>query len=222
MPSWRLKNPGALVDGWDFNGHVASMLGRYPGTAVNTPNYAAGPQGRQCIELDGNTQHVNVGDVTQLNAVSAFTICWWMNQDVVPSNDTIFVKLVACLNRFQVFIIGTTMYHSIADGVAQRGRWDYTTRVSAAHWHHFAEVYDGSQTGDAYRLMLYVDGVPVTFAGFDGIIPAITPDWTGADLYIGDTANSFGGKLYDVHIYSVPLSRDEIREIIDAPVPFAA
>jgi len=222
MPSWRLNHPSTLVDGWAFNGTAASFNGRYPGTLVNAPTWAAGPRGRQCIEFDGDDACVNIGDVTELNAVSAFSICFWMNQDVLDAADIMFTKLLDANNRVQISNDAAgelLVLLNVAGSIY--GHFDYSTVISAASWHHLAVVFDGTQTGNANRLVIYADGTPVTLA-FNGSIPTTTADMAGADAYIGYTVTSFDGKLYDFRIHSVPLSRDEVISIIHSPVPVLA
>ena len=219
MASWRINHPSTRVSQYAFNGNALDGTGRYPGTLVNAPTWADGPQGRQCIELDGDDAHVNCGDILELNTVTAFTICFWMNQDVLDQQDYIFVKEAVGNNMVRIRTWNTGfMFFEIRVAGAQFGYFDYSTAISAREWTHIAMVFDGPQTGDANRLVAYVGGEPVTLT-FSGGIPAVTADLSGQDATIGTAALSFDGKLYDFRIYNIPASRDEINQIIHSPVP---
>ncbi len=222
MPSWRLNHPSTLAATYALNGNALDGTGRYPGTLVNAPTWADGPRGRQCIEFDGDDAHVNIGDVTQLNSVSAFTICFWMNQDVFGVTDTIFHKTVDATHEIRIYVLAPNiLVFSVRDGLASHGYFDYTGFVSALNWHHVAMVFDGSGALNPNRVKIYIDGVPMTLL-FSSIIPAATADLFGIDALIGNTANSFDGKFYDWRIHSCALSRDEIIAIIHESVPVLA
>jgi hypothetical protein len=164
------------------------------------------------MELDGNNQYVSYGDLTFLNAVSTFTVMFWMNQDVLDQTDIIFVKSLDATNYIRIFTWATGGVLAIEIAVAgvNRASFDYSTAVSSSSWHHVAVVFDGSQTGDANRLVVCVDGVPVTLAFPAGSMPAITADLAGQDAQIGRATSSFDGKLKDFRIFSRALSAGEI------------
>ncbi len=211
-------NPKYLAACWKL-GDASEVLNKYPATLVNAPTWGTGPKGTQCIRLDGNTSHINCGDVLELNAVEKFTLCFWMQQRVLDVTDAIFDKGGWGVAESGITILtsgGGQMYLQI-DGSNQRGIFDYSTVVNVNHWHHIAIVFNGAGIGNINRLQCYVDGTPVTLT-YTGTIPAATDDLSGIDATIGRGAASFDGKLWDFRIYQRSLNRDEIIEIIHEPV----
>ncbi|KKM99003.1 hypothetical protein LCGC14_1152160, partial [marine sediment metagenome] len=126
--SWRNKSVKHRAGYWPLAGDAVDSSGYgNHGTLVNAPTWAENEWGRQCIELDGNNQHVNLGDLTYLNSVSAFTIAFWMNQDVLDIADTIFRKYLDGNNNIIIFTVDTdgTLRVEIENGGVARGIFDY-------------------------------------------------------------------------------------------------
>ncbi len=220
MPSHRIRDVRYLAAHYALNGNALDGTGRYDAALFNTPTWGRFLTGRQCIEFDGNNQYANCGDILELNAVSAFTLAFWMNQDVLDVTDAIFDKGGWGVAESGITIStagGGQMYLQI-DGSNQRGFFDYSTVISALNWHHIAVVFNGVGTGNTGRLQCYVDGTPVALA-YTGTIPAATDDLSGIDATIGRAAASFDGELYDFRIASCAYSRDEVIEIIHQAVP---
>jgi len=213
--SWRTRSPKTLAHRYSLNGHADDVIRGQHGTLVNSPTWAQTPWGPQCIELDGDDAHVNVGDIVALNAVSAFTIAFWMNQDVLDQTDVICRKYAAANRDVTLMMVaaGGLMRARVRNNDNTYGQFDYSTAISAGHWHHVAVVFDGSQADNVNRLVIYVDGATITLA-FVGTIPAVTYDLSGVDATIGKGTDSFDGKLFDFRIYSCSLSRDEINVLM--------
>jgi hypothetical protein len=167
----------------------------------------------QALEFNGNNSSVNVGEVVELNAVQKCAIAFWMTQDILDQTDIIFRKEGLATTRFQIFTIasGGLMRVEIVGNTAY-GQFDYSTAIAAGNWHHVVVVFDGSQTGNANRLVVYVDGVPVALA-FVGVIPATTTDLFGNDATIGLSSSSFDGKIDDFRIYDDALTQAEVQAL---------
>ena len=219
--SWRLNSPKTLVSRWMLNGNTLDGMNRYPGTAVNAPTYAAFFRNKlSCIELNGNNQYLNCGDVAELNAVSQFSIAFWMNQDVLDITDYMFYKYLDGTRYIRIYtaLTGGLFTCQIRDGLHTEGNFDYSAIMSAGSWHHVAIAFNGAGVANIDRMKIYVDGIPITL-GFAGTVPAATADLSGIDAQIGQPANSFDGKLFDFRIYSVALTNDEILTLMRAPLP---
>ena len=214
-----LNDPSALVSRWKLQGDGSDSMGRYPGTVSNAAGWPASffKNSLSCLELNGNDTNVNCGDITQLNAVSAFTLAFWMNQDVIAAVDIVFIKRVDAENEIQLLTAGGPMIIKVANGADGYGQFDYSTVVAAGMWHHMAMVFDGSQTGNANRLIFYVDGAPQTWTFIAAPIPATTADMAGNDAYWGYTSTALDGRLFDGRLYNRALSRDQIGTIIHEP-----
>lgn len=188
---------------------------RYPGTGVNlvAADVVDGIAGGHALDFNGNNSHVNLGDVLELNTVSAFTIAFWMNQDVLDQNDYIFFKQVGDDDRLRINTTGGgILLVAIGNGSNAYGNFDYSTVIAPGSWHHFAAVFDGSQAGNANRLVIYVDGNPVVLA-FLGTIPATTGPMV-TDALIGGTSLAFNGKLDEFVILSAPLAQIQVNNLM--------
>ncbi len=220
--SWRNKSVRTRRGLWRLSSAVGvitpddSGRGNH-GTMVNAPTFARTPWGVGCMEFDGNNQYVNLRDLTYLNAVGAFTIAFWMNQFQSDDNDVILRKYDDATHWVEIhttnFSTGT-LECAINNGVVTgRGYFLHTSIASENAWHHVAVVFDGSQAGNINRLRIYVDGAPITLT-FVGTIPTTTADLSGVDATIGAALNSFNGKLFDFQIHNVPLTRDEVNDLM--------
>ncbi len=200
-----LSTPVALPD--------LGVVGGNPGTGANIASNPVGIHGNsRCAEFNGNNSNYNLGDVAELNAVTAFTIAFWMRQDVLASFDRIFWKYDDVNNNIFIFTLaGPIMRCQVVDGIPVTASFDYSTVVSAGQWHHVAWVFDGSGVGNADRLMCYVDATPVAL-GYVGTIPATTANLLGIDAIIGDISNSFDGLLDAFAIFSAPLTNLQVTD----------
>ena len=139
------------------------------------------------LEFDSGDESVNLGDITGLNSASEFTISFWMNQDVISQYEIIFMKYKAIQENIAIHThTDGNMYFRIETPFGAYGTFNYTAVMNAGEWHHIAGVFDGSLSGDANRMKLYVDGVLQTLS-FQGSVRTATADLSGYDG-IGKTA----------------------------------
>ena len=193
--SWRNKSVRTRRGLWRLSSAVGvitpddSGRGNH-GTMVNAPTFARTIWGPQCMRFNGINQYVDLGDLTYLNAVSAFTIAFWMNQDVLDILDYLFIALIDADHDLQILTnaAGLFLVH-LGNGADNRASFDYSAVISANSWHHIAVVFDGSRTGDANRLVVYVDSTPVTLT-IDAV-PAST-----AALLLGTVTGLYAVRLY--------------------------
>src|SRR5208337_1074600 len=94
-------------------------------------------------------------------------------------------------------VVGTVMQSNFPTGV----------------WYHYVAVYEASQSTDATRLKIYINGVQQALA-FSASLPLSAA--AGTSLIIGkDVADSsyFNGKIDDVRIYNRALSATEVANL---------
>ena len=184
------------------------VVGGNPGVGANIVSNSPG-MGGICAEFNGNNSNYNLGDVAMLNAVTKFTLAFWMNQDILDVGDRAFFK-AAGLDGIIIFFSTSLSFYV---GNNTRGNYDYSLVVDAGRWHHVACVFDGAGATDADRMKAYIDGNPAPLA-FVGAIPAVTPDGTGVDATIGSTVFSFDGRLDDFRIYSRALTQLDVADLM--------
>ena len=96
---------------------------------------------------------------------------------------------------------------------------DYTTTFPVDTWVHVAYVYDGSQSGNANRLKLYINGVARTLV-FSGTVEATTPSSLSLPLDIGRRGYGGGmfyeyGQVDDMGIWTRVLTSAEIQALVN-------
>ncbi len=208
--SWRVRSPQTLKHRWSLRGHYADVIGLAHGTAFNAPTWAENLWGAQCMVTDGVDQYVNAGDITELNAVTAFTLTCWLNQDVLGQQDRVFFKYGDADNNVQLLTdTDPALRFMVENGGNGYGEYDYTATVNALSWWHVAAVYDGTLTGNAERMKLYVNAELQTLA-FTGTIPATSPDLAGEVLTMSGAGNAWDGEISDVRVYNCALTLDEV------------
>ena len=209
----RLHDPRYLVGHWPLNGHAQDVSGHgYHGT-VSGMTYAAGPFGHTVGSFDGDGDNVNIGDVTQLNSASRFTIAFWMKQRVLDVADWFFIKGGGTAHVDVLSQVDGYFYFIIRDGADNYIRVDYSTLTSANRWTHVGCVFDGTQSVEGNRYALLFDGRQVgTVAGPP---PSATPNMAGVDATISQSIGAVDGELAHFRIYSCALTGDEIGAVME-------
>lgn len=188
--------------------------GGNPGVGVNIASNPNGIGGGICAEFNGNNSYYNLGSIAELNTASEFTIAFWALQDVIDQDD-LFLLFQTGTDYIQAnsrAVDGSLRIYLTVGGATAYGWFDYSTVMNAGQWHHLAIVFDGSQAGNATRLVVYVDAVPMTLAFVGAAIPALTGTM-GADL-IGSGSTSLDGKIDSFGIFSQPLTQLQVQDFL--------
>ena len=211
----------ATYVGWDFTGvWVIDEGNSYPyfGMGMNNPPVAGFGK---ALDFDGTDDIVDCGDVAALNGINEYTVETWVKFAAFLHYGTVFSKRASDGDR-AVMLQGWGGSGNMA--VAVNNGYGYTSSpLSADTWYHLAIVYDGTQTGDAYRLKFYVDGVvrPLTFLNS---VPASTPltasrftmggEYNGLDpVPPGHTpVTHLNGTLEELRIWTSNLSVDTLQD----------
>ena len=170
----------------------------------------------RALDFDGINDYVSWGDITEQDSATNLTLSVWINQDVIPSFDNIFYRVVDGNNDLRIYTHTTNSSISVELGNGSNSLAilnNYQNYMSAGRWHHIGAVYDGAGAANADRLKLYIDGNYVAFTTFTGTIPATTANLSSATPYFGATANSFDGRFYDFRIYSASVGASDIATI---------
>jgi len=149
--------------------------------------------------------YVVLGDISELNNVSAFTIEGWAYQADNTENGLIMYKWIDDNNDIDIYAAYGEIYIEFGNGSNSYARWsNYSTTITSGTWFHWAIVFDGSAGTNAGRLKLYINGnaTPVTLT-FTGTIPATTPDLSGYNAILGASTWGLRGYEEEVRIWSV-------------------
>jgi hypothetical protein len=175
----------------------------------------------QALELDGNNNHVNLGNPPVLRFTSSFSISAWAKADTFPNTDSDIV------NKFSGGIDGYVFTVS-KDNVrpqllfylgtnSNSGRYSSQTIVPGS-WYHFVGVYNSQQQ----TLDVYINGARDN-EDLIAPVPASIVD-SGTDAAIGDDFDfgfrTWDGLIDEVRIYNRALSPDEIRRLYNMGATF--
>jgi hypothetical protein len=149
---------------------------------------------------------INCGDVSVFNSASEFTVEFMIKLLDTETTDGgyVVIKRQSSSSGFFVYYHGYDLSVFIMNGGSTEGNID-ESNFTMDQWNHVGIVYDGSQSTNADRLKMYVDGSPKTVS-FTGTIPSSLSDLSSYPFAIGDDPNStykvFRGSLDEVGIMS--------------------
>ena len=168
--------------------------------------------------VDDISQHT---DINAMDGAAALATSFWVQLIGAQAvNDGFWSKGEV----FGVGISGSSATELQAHGaLASAQRWR-TTTVSLVEnqWYRLAVNYDGSQTGNANRLQLYLDGVSQTLT-FDGAVPASlasTADQVTAGKNITN-AEFFKGYLAHLKIWTQAMTAAQLEQELQSFRPIS-
>ncbi|NOQ32069.1 MAG: hypothetical protein GQ570_13205 [Helicobacteraceae bacterium] len=168
------------------------------------------------LQFDGDfSNKVNLGDISALNSVSAFTIETWVKANTLNAgHNYIFNKIVGADTNNRMAIIiddaknvlinisnGTNTYHTSTAG-----------NLGDNEWHHLSLVYDGSGATNDDKVKVYIDGSLTSAGASSATFPTSTADMNGNDAYLGSAYDGSGSKVLidDFRIWSSARTQSDI------------
>jgi hypothetical protein len=198
-------------------------LRRVP-TRQNSPRWGGSPVGPAMAFVGASTQRLDWGTVPSLSAIPRLTI--ELRAKRVASEGFLVGRGSSNATSLHFgYRNSTAIFFRVGTGAAGA---DGEFAHSDTLWHTLTGVFDGTQTGNAARLKIYLDGVPQTLS-FTGTIPAVTPTST-ANFYanfIQSVSTYYNGTCASLAIWGRALEPAEIRErerepwALFAPEPIA-
>jgi len=168
------------------------------------------------MEFDGLNDYINCGFMPSLDAVQHFTINTWVNMPNVSGTKRMMGKRYSSAYLIAFNFTNNVLY------LAVNGSYGYANaNFSINTWYNIAMVFDGTLTGNANRLKLYIDGVQQTLT-FVNTVPSITYNFAlnPSTFYLGtdgfSTPNYYDGKMDEVAIFDYSLDSDQVEEIYNA------
>jgi len=200
-----------------------SGSGNHGSTVLLTQNYVRAGKLGQAFFFDGGSGSrgviiPNTGSISTLGSSTAVAACFWAKQTAAVINRTLFSKSnTGTDNSFELRVgnSGTQIAMHIATSTADPPGNNFgitpVSSWSAGVWHHVCTSYDGTQSGNAARLQIYIDGVNQVLA-FTGTITFQLASST-QPLGIGKSgANglTWNGIIDDFRLYNRPLTQAEV------------
>lgn len=199
---------------------TAELGTAYTGTITNG-SYVASDQATDTTGCGNavtisSSGRITTSDVTQLNSASRFTLEAQFKYDATVSTwTTIMRKAVSLTDRVMLHIgpNNNSIYFMVGNGSNTYG-FTGANAVSPGTWHHVAAVFDGTQTGDANRLKIYIDGVLQTLSFSATAIPASTSNTNTAPFMAGGEPSCcyVNGTIDEVRVWNTALSGSTITE----------
>lgn len=200
------------------NGYTATLQG---GAAYDNAQFGRGVK-LQSSDID----YVNIGDVPMTDGLSAATwsirfmepsIAWfgvlYSCWGATNSSHIIVRKGNTANTEFFVFVANASNDGGTNYGITNPGGY------AAGSWNNLMVVFDGTQTGNANRLKVYLNGANLGFASFSGTIPATltsptTKYWALGRWFIGAPSYGFLGSLDEFGVWSRALTQPDIRRVM--------
>jgi hypothetical protein len=211
--AWLMNDAGSPIHDYTEHGNDCAR-------AVGTPRYG------QTGEVDGGVSWLDAGSdcgaMPALNGTPHFTLATWVKFSTLRNYGFLFDKEPSSAESVALleggFVAGDGNNKDLKLATSHRGpafglSGDILTTET---WLHVAMWYDGTQTGNANRLKLYVNGVekPLTFTG---TIPATLADGL-ADVLIGRNAsgNPLDATLDEYFVATASLSAEFVKALYDS------
>tara|TARA_R110002020_G_scaffold36503_2_gene109749 strand:- start:10057 stop:13566 length:3510 start_codon:yes stop_codon:yes gene_type:complete len=190
---------------------------------------------QQSFEFDGVDDYIDCGDLnTLISAKSKLSISLWVNIADVSIVNRVCGKILQGGGAFTTAWIsivssGTDLLYVIANGAVSYGQ--AAGVLTANVWHHIVCVFDGTQTLDADKMQIYLNGVSQSLT-FTSPLPTTTFNFTpetehspfknwhlGTDGY-NITASEFGGSMDEYGLFSdIALTQADVTSIYNSGKP---
>ncbi len=209
---WPLDEPdGTTIKDASGNGHEGTCHG---GVKLGQPGISTLPNNK-CIELDGRSGYINLGQVSQINGLKQITVEAWIRWTGSPRGLT---QAADVLRKEAVLALGGGWYANFGAATHHKARfWIYTpqhtwansdngiTDLDDGRWHHIVGVYDGQ------FVRIYVDGLEESAVeiGSTSLSSNTNPLLIGCSAGHGEF---FTGQIDEPAVYARALSPVEVYE----------
>jgi hypothetical protein len=165
----------------------------------NLSSCKAGPS---CLMFDGTNDYVDVGDSSDLEPSSGFTISLWLKTTQTGS------AIILEKDGDSGYSVQRESNNALKMNVGGAGtEIESSSSYNDGNWHHVVFVYRGVNDGS-----VYVDGVVDTSVSTPG-----TPSYGANSLVIGSRSGSsgFNGAIDEVMIFDRPFTTDEVASLYE-------
>jgi len=162
-------------------------------------------------EFDGSDDFIDCGDINDVDGASALSISAWVKFNNTSDSQAIVSKYSSSTLRLEFILSSNTLFAVVANGNTMEGSFSYTS----TDWNHVTMVFNGSGTGNAGRLKVYLNGVSQTLS-YSGTIGTSIADLGTNSFKIGNrTSHHFNGKIANIGLWSRALEPEEVQSIMN-------
>ena len=209
-----------LDDGSGTSATDASTNGN-TGTLTNGPTWTTGQIGG-AANFDGSDDVITIPD-SSLYTTSAETISFWTKVTNIASDWRGLVSKTGSGDRswsISSSPTGGIIFFTAADSSDSGSNYALSENgsLTAGQWAHVVAVFNGSGTGNANRVSIYINGSAKALT-FTGTIPATLLDNSTTLNFGSGYATPLPGSLDEVRIYNRALSSDEIAKLYKSTAP---
>ena len=203
----KLSYPGSGTTWTDLSGNGNN------GTLTNGPTFDSANGGS--IVFDGSSTYINT--TIKLFTTQQFTIYFWIKVNLFTGtacSGAVSNSLYSIFGTTAIYQGFTNTFSACVQTGANSNSTGTVTQSNypTGVWHNYCAVYDGSQTGNAARLQLFINAVNKTLT-YDATVPS-NPynNNTNTRVGFGPAGNYpyFNGSISNVNYYSRALSAAEI------------
>ena len=136
-------------------------------TLENNPSWQAGPNGANALSFNGSTQYgYTATALTPMGGVQHASFSAWVH--VASYSSSVFTLSAIDANNypFTLSLFGGTVYCGVGNGTNNFPSVSATASWNG--WHCVALTFDGTQSIAANRVVLYLDGTPLTLVQDSG------------------------------------------------------
>jgi len=189
----------ALVNHFqEASGNPSDSTGNYIGTAANV-SYGANGKIGNAFDFNGNNSSVNHGNVVEENGAENITYSMWLSQDVLNQGDNPKLRIDG-INRIQInFDTSNSLRFAFSAATNLTKVKSINSYISAGSLFHLTIPYNGSLATNLLKAPIYINGVQMADED-SGTIPAVLPNLSSADSYIGYTSASLDGKIDEYRV----------------------
>ena len=150
---------------------------------------------------------------TILKSQSKITLCGWIYRNAAGTTQ-VFGSSKNANHRFAIY----PYIDNITYWIANNGGNGFGTSAApaGAAWSHLAQVFDGTQTGNANRLKCYVNGIAQTLSFVGTVLSTSTANADVEDIrinYAQSTPEYGNGRYSEIGVWHEPLTAAEIASL---------
>ncbi|HCX25028.1 MAG TPA: hypothetical protein DHN29_24155, partial [Cytophagales bacterium] len=167
----------------------------------------------RALNFDGTDDKVDIEGITTFQNTQNFSIELWSSFDALGGFDVFFVCGSSGTQRVDLQLDGAggSLLGVVSNGSEAYGRT--ATILESSKWYHIVMTFDGTQSLDADRLKIYINGVQDVLT-FTGSIPTVTgslPSGVTLGTYYDGTFQ-FSGSLDELRVWNYTLTESEIND----------